>query len=533
MINQQQIITRSGYRYELYEAIADDGYVTQTTRLINPLADKRYLRQPPVLMEHGGTINPSAYIVASSIQHHPERWPRTARDGPITSWNRSLAFVLANNGFDVFLAETRGSSDVNRKYIHSRAVKSVIEGRYKLKNLTAGEISQSLEKHTNWDYWDFSQDDIVAHEIKSHIDLVLEKTGSEKILMFTFSLSTPTSFGFFSLRPDYAEKVQGLVSMAPIVSGEHINRGAKLVLDIICPLTPEFLGTFFLEDILFTQTSRDLMLFAAKSKWIRYSFIKAVLNYGMGASAKYQTVIDLNFLGHLLRSLSFKEAQQLCQQMRSNKLSKYDYGKVKNLHIYGTETPPEYKLSEFHVKDWIIVLAENDGLSTQDVYKHLMREVFPKPKSTIFAPGFNHADLFAGFENDRYINLPVLSYYQSRSIVPGLENIFRAESSARQLDLTSVIPGMKNLQIPNLSDLGIPFEMPKESGSDIVSSTLKTLQRELSKNLNLTDSSESVFDQVQINMRKMLGGVENFSLNNILNSESQAKEKQSSYSLLS
>ena len=154
------------------------------------------LRWPPVLMEHGGTIDPSAYLVGSSIQHFPEPWPRKPEDGPMRSWNRSLAFVLANNGFDVWLAETRGANDANKRRIKSRAVESVLDGKNEDKNMTLGENLRLL--FDAWDFWSFSQDDIVAHELKSHMDVVLKMTGSDKLHLMTFSLSTPTSLAFLS-----------------------------------------------------------------------------------------------------------------------------------------------------------------------------------------------------------------------------------------------------------------------------------------------------------------------------------------------
>lgn len=411
---QQEIITRSGYKYTLHEAIADDGYVTQVTRLINPKADPRFLRQPPILLEHGGTIDPTAYIIASSIQHHPEKWPRTVADGPITSWNRSLAFMLANNGWDVWLAETRGSNDNNKKRVRSRIGETVRAGANARKNMTRAESLDELARANT--YWSFSQDDIIAHELKSHMDLVLEQTGSKKLHLFTFSLSTPTSLAFFSIRPDYAAKVLGYVSMAPIVSGEGVNSLIKLTLQTLCPILPDQVGTLLITDMLFTQPMRDLVVGIARSRTLRYSVVKAFITLIMGASAKYQTLLDENVLGHMLRELSFKEAKQLCQQTKANKLQKYDYGPVKNQILYKSKEPPVYDLSKLGIKDWIIISAANDALATPQVVEHLKSLVRPKPIAHLVAPGMNHLDLIAGFDNDKWVNLPVLNYFNKMSL---------------------------------------------------------------------------------------------------------------------
>lgn len=458
-----QIISRSGYKFKVFEAIADDGYITQITRLINPLADQRQLRYPPVLIEHGGTIDPTAYIIGSSGQHHPEVWPRKAQDGPITSWNRSLAFMLCNNGYDVWLAETRGSSDSNRGHVRERAKASLHSGRYAHKNLTKSEKIASVIR--SWNYWGFSQDDIIAHELKSHMDLVQRETGAQQMSVFTFSLSTPTSLSFFSIRPDYAERVHGFVSMAPIVSGEGTTLMTNLIMKTLCPLLPNAIGTLLITDTVLTQPIRDLIVSVSRNKKVRYSLTKLVVAMLMGPSAQYETLLDLNVLGHMLRQLSFKEAKQLCQQMAANKLQKFDYGPVANMMIYNRTEPPVYDLSNLHIHDWIVVSADQDQLSTPQVVRHLIDEVNPKPSAHIVARDYNHLDLIAGFENDRKVNLPILAYFNSRSFIPepdsGLRNetryrefeedrVLDSEASARSFSIESMFNGF---DLQNLTKL--------------------------------------------------------------------------------
>lgn len=407
------------------------------THLINPLADKRMLRQPPVLLEHGGTIDPTAYLVASSIQHFPEKWPRTAQDGPMKSWNRSLAFMLANNGFDVWLAETRGSNDRNRRHIKTKALKTALKGGNAGKNMTVGE--QINEIISEWDYWGFSQDDIIAHELKSHMDTVLRLTGSKKLHLMTFSLSTPTSLAFLSIRPDYASKVQGYISMAPIISGEGVSKFVKVVFQTVCPLLPNSIGTLVLTDIILTQPFRDAITLLSVNKRIRYSSVKSVITSFMGSSPKWRTLLDLNVIGHLFRSLSFKELKQMCQQTRANKLQKFDYGPLKNKLIYNQTDPPVYDISNLKIKDWIVVSAANDLLSTPQVYEHLYKIVNPKPMAHIVAQGFNHLDLIVGWENDKYVNMPIVRYLEGMSYTPGAKDDDQS-IGARSFDLRKFFP---------------------------------------------------------------------------------------------
>lgn len=393
-------------------------------------------------MEHGGTIDPTAYLIASSIQHTPEPWPRRPIDGPIKSSNRSLAFMLANHGFDVFLCETRGANDLNERHVKSRAIKSSLRGRSDNKNRTDAEIAD--EAFRQWNFWGFTQDDIIAHELKSHMDTVMKVTGAKKVSVFTFSMSTPTSFAFFSIRPDYAEKVHAFVSMAPIVSGQGTSGFISLAMERVCPLIPDGPGTIVFTDFIFSQPMRDLSLLFFKHKWMRYVLFKMVENLTMGASAQYRTNLELNLIGHLLRRLSFKTAKQLCQQMAANRLQKYDYGPLKNKKLYGTEEPPVYDISNLKIKDWLLVSAWNDALSTPAAVEHLLKIVNPKPIAHVVAP-YNHVDLIAAFDNDKYTNFPIL-HYMEKMYENSSEHV-AAETTTRSLsiDLKKIFAPLQSL----------------------------------------------------------------------------------------
>lgn len=480
-------------------------------------------------MEHGGTIDPTAYIIASSIQHFPEVWPRKPEDGPMRSWNRSLAFVLANNGYDVWLGETRGSNDANSRRSTSRAIGAVFNGENARKNMTIAENIRLLLE--SWDYWSFSQDDIVAHEYKSHIDTVLKITGSQKLHLFTFSLSTPTSLAFLGSRPDYAAKVQGYVSMAPIVSGQGVSLFVRLVFETFCPFFPNELGTLFFTDLLLTKPFRDLLLFWSRPPQLRYMLTKTLITLGMGPSAKYQTLLDMNVLGHLMRRLSFKELKQMCQQMRSNKLQKFDYGPIKNQILYNQTSPPEYDLSNLNIRDWIIVAARHDSLSTPQVVDHLIDIVNPKPIARLEVPHFNHADLFAGWENDKYVNLPILRYYDQMSYDP-TRNVEResrgsndrynlgsgtgsqgGQSRGRSLDLTSLLPS--ELQPIKLLATGI--NVTKSAGSMVQPQVVIPID------------ARGIIEELGKNMRQLMSGVSEGISSFLTNGNSKKNTKNDDY----
>lgn len=476
-------------------------------------------------MEHGGTIDPTAYLVASTIQHFPEPWPRMPEDGPIRSWNRSLALVLANNGFDVWLAETRGANDRNRRRVASHAAETILKGKNEDMNMTLGE--NIVEFFKMRDFWAYDQDDLIAHELKSHMDTVLNVTGSEKVHLMTYSLSTPSSLAFLSIRPDYAEKIQGYISMAPIISGEGVSRLIKLIFQYYCPTVPDAVGNFLVTNTLLTDPVRRLMITLARDKHFRYSITKGLTTLLMGASAKYRTLIDLNILGHLLRRVGFRELKQMCQQMRSNKLQKFDYGSIGNRLIYKQAEPPIYDLSNLNIRDWIIVSAANDALSTPEVIDHLIEIVNPKPIAHICAPQFNHADLFAGWENDIYINLPILHYLEKMSYDPSRSKEQRSVKT-RGLDLGPLLANLNPVKVMTESAVNYtkavtpvsPFDI--ERIMEIFTRNVQTIIKTFIPRISTEDNAKSTYNDSKSSNRDDIGTSLNIekNLNGLMNIDS-------------
>lgn len=97
-------------------------------------------------------------------------------------------------------------------------------------------------------------------------------------------------------------------------------------------------------------------------------------------------------------------------------MNKFDYGEKKNLEVYGTPNPPEYKISPLEVKNWIVISGPNDALASPSTVKRLIENVKTrKPVTHIIAPGYNHLDLVAGLEVDKFVNLPLLDILNKNS----------------------------------------------------------------------------------------------------------------------
>lgn len=427
-MSTEELIRRAKFKYETYYAIARDGYITKLLRIVNPKVKRENLKWPPTVLLHGGTIDTTCFVFSSTSRHHPEKYPRTIHD-PYTSWNRSLAFVLANGGYDVWLPSTRGSSQIEADHVklHSK------------ENLEKELAERHAEDHNNdilWEqrlarklnkikYWDFTQDDIIKHEIKAQLDEVIRVASQDwpskhhrqhpKVNFLGFSLSVPLALGFFAEYPTYtAEHINSFVALGPVVTGKALGPVAKLVLATLCPLVPYQIGTEFTK--FFTSIANHKFTeILVKSKAFRYTIVKAIAVILYGPSAKYLSLIEQNVVGHLVRSFGFKEAKQMCQQLNANRIQKYDYGPFMNHRIYGSRRPPEYDLMHSKLKSWAFVGTHRDTLAGPKALKFMKEKIRPLPVREIIATKFDHFDIIAGLENGRKINIPILKYFDSVS----------------------------------------------------------------------------------------------------------------------
>lgn len=107
----------------------------------------------------------------------------------ITGPVKGLAFVLADEGYDVWMPNKRGTT-YSRKHV----------------SLTDKDPR----------YWDFSWDEMGRVDMPTVVDYILEKTEQPKLLYIGHSQGTTVVFPFIQFNPEYKDKVQAMFLLAPI-----------------------------------------------------------------------------------------------------------------------------------------------------------------------------------------------------------------------------------------------------------------------------------------------------------------------------
>ncbi|KAG2393226.1 hypothetical protein C9374_009803 [Naegleria lovaniensis] len=185
-------VREQGFPIEKHETVTSDGYVLQIHRvphgdldslkyfpdeilLDDELERRKNQKRPVVFIQHGVLNSSSAWLIGGK--------------------KHSLALMLANAGFDVWLGNNRGVQ-FSRKHI-------------------------TWNSFTDKEFWRFSFSEMAKFDFPAQIKYVLKYTKSEKISYIGHSQGTTQAFVALSLFPELQKKLDLFVALAPVCSLKH------------------------------------------------------------------------------------------------------------------------------------------------------------------------------------------------------------------------------------------------------------------------------------------------------------------------
>ncbi|GAX81580.1 hypothetical protein CEUSTIGMA_g9008.t1 [Chlamydomonas eustigma] len=178
--NITDLVVPFGYPLEQHVLTTEDGYVLTLYRIPssgthksgnNPAGNK-----PAVLLSHGLLDSCACFLLL----------------GP----GRALAFMLADQGFDVWLGNARGST-------HSR-------------NHTRLNTSSPL-------FWAFSFDEMAKYDLPAQLDKIVEVTGHTQVSFVGHSQGTTVLLAALASQPHLNDKIKMAILMAPVVFTQKIS----------------------------------------------------------------------------------------------------------------------------------------------------------------------------------------------------------------------------------------------------------------------------------------------------------------------
>ncbi|XP_071571688.1 lysosomal acid lipase/cholesteryl ester hydrolase [Temnothorax nylanderi] len=309
-LNTLQMIRKAGYPAEAHVIQTKDGYLLTLHRIPG---DKD---QPPVLLQHGFLCSSADWVISGK--------------------DKGLAFILADQGYDVWLGNIRGNT-------YSRAHVS---------------LSPSDSR-----FWNFSFHEMGVYDLPAMILYITNMTSQPLHTYIGHSMGSTASYVMAAERPDIARMVRAIISLAPVAFSKHIKSPIRIFAPFVNDY--EIIAHFLGENEFLPRNC--VLRFLAKYVCEGNDFEKEIctntifLICGFDKEQFNYTLLPV-ILSHDPAGASTKTLVHFGQEIESGKFRQYDYGSEKNLLIYNATEPPDYNLANITVPI-ALFYADNDWLA--------------------------------------------------------------------------------------------------------------------------------------------------------------------------
>ncbi|XP_063915571.1 lipase 1-like [Zophobas morio] len=313
-----QILTKYGYPNEVHHVTTSDGYILALHRILP--TNNTTSSGKVVLVLHGLFVESSSFV-CTGVEH-------------------GLGFILADEGYDVWLGNVRGTP-------YSR-------------NHT------TLNPNRDPKFWDFTFHEMGTIDLPTMVDHVLKVTYQKGLYYVGYSQGSTIFFVMMATQPKYNDKIKVHVSMAPAAYLGHMK---NVPIRTIAHWN-NFI--FFWLKVLKINEIPPKFLVLIKSGVCFFSprFCNLVFMAIFGYKPHQVNSDTLtSFLGHFPLPISRKQTQHFLQSVKSGYFRRYDYGKKKNEEVYGFLTPPAYDLSLVTVKCHLFYSRDDLAVSEVDAVR--------------------------------------------------------------------------------------------------------------------------------------------------------------------
>ncbi|KAH8282094.1 hypothetical protein KR054_005401 [Drosophila jambulina] len=291
-LSVDKLIAKYGYEAEVHHVTTEDGYILTMHRI-------RKQGAQPFLLQHGLVDSSAGFVVM----------------GP----NVSLAYLLADHNYDVWLGNARGN-------------------RYS-RNHTTLDPDESK-------FWDFSWHEIGMYDLPAMIDHVLKVTGFPKLHYAGHSQGCTSFFVMCSMRPAYNEKVLSMQAMAPAVYAKETEDHPYI--RAISLYFNSLVGSSIRE--MFNGEFRFLCRMTEETERLCIEAVFGIVGRNWNEfNRKMFPVI----LGHYPAGVAAKQVKHFIQIIKSGRFAPYSYSSNKNMQLYREHLPPRYNLSQVTVPTFV------------------------------------------------------------------------------------------------------------------------------------------------------------------------------------
>eukprot|EP00455_Lapot_gusevi_P028846 TRINITY_DN3089_c0_g2_i1.p1 TRINITY_DN3089_c0_g2~~TRINITY_DN3089_c0_g2_i1.p1 ORF type:complete len:459 (-),score=70.59 TRINITY_DN3089_c0_g2_i1:74-1450(-) len=318
----------SGWKLEPHDVETEDGYVLTTFR-VRKLNVQPKNPKGVVFLQHGMFQTSLPYVMNQ---------PSSA-----------LAYLLVEQGYDVFIGNNRGNvySRRHRKYHSSQA-----------------------------EFWDFSIDEL-ALDVKANIHYICRITAAPSIFYVGHSQGCAQSLAALSTDMELQQKVRLLVCLAP---GSFVNRLTSSSLRLLASLHTRWPRLHFLlfgygGFLPFMETVRDMVPLRIFS-YFAYCMFNFLFDWSDNLWDPKK--VDLYF-SETPSATSSRIVSHWFQLSECGDFRKYDHGcPRRNYAKYSSEIAPSYPLHQLQVPTAVMWGGKDVLINVKKLIHNLPRCVFTK-----------------------------------------------------------------------------------------------------------------------------------------------------------
>jgi len=349
-LSTPQLIKYWGYPAEVHEAVTEDGYVLTMHRIPHGRHNKQ-------------ETSKGVFFLLDTLLTSSADWVMNLP-------HQSLAFILADQGYDVWMGNVRGNT-------------------YSKKHTKLKPYSDK--------FWDFSVDEMAKYDVPGMIDYILKVTQETQVYYVGHSQGSMLVMAALSENPDLARKIKMNFALAPLSRMVHVKGMIHGMAGWGTAL--KYLFKFFniKEFYPSMKWSQKIMAFLCKLTPNMCKFGISIFN---GPSHQINATRIPVYMSHTPAGTSSKNMLHYIQMMNSGLFRKYDYGKLGNNERYQRDTPPEYDLYKVKVPTVVfygsmdVIAPPKDVQWTIDHLGFVMKT---------FTAKYNHLDFVWGKESGKYL----------------------------------------------------------------------------------------------------------------------------------
>jgi len=347
----------NGYKSETFHVNTQDGYVLAVHR-IPPTKKHVSGGNPVIFLQHGLLDSSSTWVV---------------------NGNKSLGFMLADAGYDVFMGNVRGNK-YSRWHIH----------------LTNNDPK----------FWDFSFDQMAEHDLPTMINLALRKTNQTDLFYLGHSQGSEIGFIKLSTDKELAAKVKMFIVFAPVARMTHAQGLIAYLAKAQWGLK-KFFSWFGVNEFLPNSTMMQLFAYYVCPAW--NAMCSNIIFMMSGPSDNLDMSRLAIYEAHTPAGTSTKNIRHWLQLVTAGKQQMFDFeSSSENFAHYNQSTVPEYDISGLSVPT-VLVQGGKDWLGEPRDEMWLMSKIHKAIHDIIYIENFNHLDALWGMEASNLVYKPIMA----------------------------------------------------------------------------------------------------------------------------